>query len=113
MRAIERLPLLAAALAGATALAPMPGAAQSDLEAFGEGRRGWFEGQAIGEGRRGWFEERERLGRERFERGYRQGRQDERSVGERDRSDRNHGYGRNYSARERDRGSSGSDGLFD
>lgn len=75
-------------VAGAT-LAPSPAAAQSyerdRADMFGRNDRL----EVFGEGRRGWFEERDRRGREEFERGYRMGRDDERRRGERHRS----GYG--------------------
>ncbi|MBU8536576.1 hypothetical protein [Falsiroseomonas tokyonensis] len=103
-------PLLALGFMLGGGLAAAPAMAQPEeregFEMFGRGERGWFEGrpEVFGEGRRGWFEEREREDRARFERGYQQGRMDER----RDRMRREA-----YRDGERDDGWFGGDGLFD
>lgn len=80
--------VFAGLLAAGMALAPAPAAAQSyerdRTDMFGRNDRL----EMFGEGRRGWFEDRERGGRDEFERGYRLGRDDERGRNERHRTSR-------------------------
>lgn len=83
--------MFAGFLAIGAAFASPPAAAQSyerdRTDMFGRNDRL----EVFGEGWRGWFEDRERHGREEFERGYRLGRDDERRRDERHRS--SYGYG--------------------
>jgi hypothetical protein len=102
---------LAMTMGGGMIVAPAAAqpAEREGFNMFGPEERGWFGGrpEVFGEGRRGWFEDRERETRDRFDRGYRQGRMDER----RDRM-RREGR-RNYGENERNNGWFGGDGLFD
>lgn len=102
---------LALALGGGMVAAPAL-AQPAEREGFGlfdTEEDGWFgeRPEVFGEDRRGWFEDDDREMRDRFDRGYRQGRMDER----RDRM-RREGM-RDYGEYERDEGWFGGDGLFD
>ena len=87
------VPAALAALIGGAALAPAPAAAQS----YGQNRSG-DDGRYGDRGGRYGDRDMDRHGREQFERGYRQGRDDERRRGEQQR------YGSGRGERERDDG---------